>query len=407
MCKTNNPCYRPGAALEFPLPLHLRQLLFVLFGTLLMFCGAARAEDVDDQYVHVLVLMQQGDVLKTSGDNTAAVAKYRAAQAALAAFRKDHPDWNVKVVNYRSNTIVAKIIEITGEAPPGTITTGAQSSASTSGQTVKLLEAGAEPRTMLRLHPKAGDKQTVLITMKMAMDMKMGETQMPATKLPPMAMTMDVTVNSVSPDGDIDYDTVISDAIVIDDPEAQPLVVEGMKKALASLKGLTGTRSITSRGIVKKAETKVPPGIDPQTRQIMDQMRDTMANLSHPFPEEAIGPGAKWETKTPIKSQGLTISQAGTYELVSVEGDRVTAKSTITQSAANQKMPSPAMPTMKMDLTKMTGKSTGNINFDLAQVMPPDLTLDMHADMLMAMNNGGQKQNMSMTMDMNLRVETK
>jgi hypothetical protein len=45
---------------------------------------------------------------------------------------------------------------------------------------VRLLESGTEPRKVLRVQPKAGDKQIVAFTMKMAMDPAL------VTNLPPI-----------------------------------------------------------------------------------------------------------------------------------------------------------------------------------------------------------------------------
>jgi hypothetical protein len=419
MCKTKNPGCRPATTQEFLFSTGGTRCFGLLLVVLMLILAsvAARAQEVDDQYVQVLTLVQQGDALKTAGDNTAALAKYRAAQDALKVFRKDHPDWNTKVVGYRSNSIVAKIAEITGETIPGTgapapgstgsAQTGSKTSTATSGQTVKLLEAGAEPRKVLRLHPKPGDKQTVLMTMKMGMEMQMGETQAPAVKLPPMVLTMEATIKDVSPDGDISFDTVISDASVGDEPGAMPQVAEAMKTAMGGVKGLTGKGITSSRGVNKKTEMQKPAGADAQMVQVMDQMKDTFANLSTPFPEEAVGAGAKWELRKTVKSQGMTISQIETYQLASLEGDRLSAKATVTQSAANQKIQNPAMAGVKMDLTKMTGKGGGELTLDLAQAMPSAGNLDMHSEMAMSMNTGGQKSAMNMKMDINVKLESK
>jgi len=79
------------------------------------------------------------------------------------------------------------------------------------------------------------------------------------------------------------------------------------------------------------------------------------------LPEEAVGPGAKWEVKMPVHSQGMTIAQTTSYELLSLEAERLTVTNTVSQSASNQKIQSPVMPGLKVDLTKMTGTGTGNI----------------------------------------------
>jgi len=226
-------------------------------------------------------------------------------------------------------------------------------------------------------------------------------------KLPAMILNMDITVKSVSPEGDIAYELVLSDASVADEPDVMPQVAQAMKTSLEGVKGLTSTGIMSNRGISKTNEIKVPAGADPQTRQAMDQVKETMTKVLAPFPEEAVGPGAKWEAKMPIKSQGMTIDQTATYELVSLEEDHITARITIAQRAANQKMQNPAMPALKLDLTKMVGNGGGDLTLDLAKIVPPQATLQSHSELSMNMNNAGQKQTMDMKLDLNVRIESK
>src|SRR5262249_44907677 len=155
----------------------------------------------------------------------------------------------------------------------------------------------------------------------------------PAVKLPGMTMIMDSTVKSVSASGEIEYEMAMTDASVADEPGVIPQVAEAMKTSLAGLKGLSGTGTMSNRGQNLGTDFKVPASADPQTRQAIEQMRESVANLSSPLPEEAVGPGAKWTVRTMPKSQGLTIDQTATYQLVSVEGDRLNEKVTIAQSA--------------------------------------------------------------------------
>ena len=82
-------------------------------------------------------------------------------------------------------------------------------------------------------------------------------------------------------------------------------------------------------------------------------------------------------------------------------------KSDIAQRAANQKIQVPAMPGMKVDLTRMTGKGSGETTIDLAQIMPTAGNAEIHTDLSLAMNAGGQAQKMGMKTDVNLRIETK
>jgi hypothetical protein len=243
--------------------------------------------------------------------------------------------------------------------------------------------------------------------MKMAMEMKMGEMQLPQTKLPTMKLVLDTTIKAISPEGDITYDMVMTEASIEEDPGVLPQVVEAMKSSLGSMKGLSGTGIISSRGINKGSDIKVPDGADPQMRQAVEQMKESFTRTAVPLPEEPVGLGAKWEAKMPIKSQGMVITQIANYELTSIEGERLTAKSTVTQTAADQKIENPAMPGLKIDLKKMTGNGNGEVNFDLARLLPVHGSVKFHSDMAMGMNAGGQAQAMDMKMDMDLTLESK
>jgi hypothetical protein len=136
-------------------------------------------------------------------------------------------------------------------------------------------------------------------------------------------------------------------------------------------------------------------------------MKESIGSMSSPFPDEAIGVGAKWEVKRPLKTQGMTIDQVASYELKSIKEDHAEVASTVSQSAANQKISNPAAPQMKMDLVKMAGTATGNVTFDLAHFFPSSATIDSHSETSMKMAMGGKAQEMSMKMDMNMRMEAK
>jgi hypothetical protein len=170
---------------------------------------------------------------------------------------------------------------------------------------------------------------------------------------------------------------------------------------------LTGTGTMSNRGINKGTELKVPPEADPQIRQVIEQMNESFSRLAAPLPEEAVGPGASWEVKMPLKSQGMTIDQTATYTLVSMDGDRFVTRSSIAQRASNQKIQNPAVPAVKVDLTRMTGKAEGNVAFDLGRLLPHEGTLGYESELSMGMNTDGQTQAMTMKLVLNLRLEEK
>lgn len=383
---------------------------------LLLTLGVARADGPDEDYVTVMSTISAADSLNLHGNTSQAHAQYIQAWQELSALHRTNPDWKNDIVTYRLKSLAEKIAA-TAEvpaAPASTDTTtgktnsGAGSSvAKTAKAQVKLLDAGSEPRTALRLHPSAGDQQTLTMTMKMGMDMTMAGKSNPSVSIPPMAMTMVVDVKSVAPNGDISYTVTYDDVSVATDTNTLPAVEAAMKSALAGIKGMSGTGKLSSHGIHLGMQMKLPPNANPQMTQIMNQMKDSFSSSALPLPEEAVGVGAKWEYKTKLKSQGMTIDQTITSELVSIDGDHATLRNTILQSAANQKVQNSAMPGLKVDLAKLTGTGTGTSTLDLSKLLPVAATLDEKTETSMAINMGQQKQNMDMTMNINIAIESK
>jgi len=405
MSKKDNP--GPGNTTSKVFASKRTRFFGMIFLAFLLANYPVQGQNKDDDYFRIYTLIQQADSLSKNGANAPALTRYQQAQSALRNFQKAYPDWNAKVISFRSNYLVQRVAALSQAGPSTATLQGDTKGAGDDQIQVKLLEPGAEPRKVLRLHPNPGDKQTMTLTMKMAIEMKMGDMQNPAMKLPAMIMTMDLTVKSVSPQGGIAYEMVLTDANVADEPDVIPQVAEAMKKSLEGVKGLVSTGIMSNRGIKETNEIKAPAGADAQTRQAIDQMKESMAKVSVPLPEEAIGPGAKWEAKMSIKSQGMTIDQTATYELTAIEEDHITARLTIAQSAANQKIQNPTMPALKLDLTKMVGNGGGDLTLDLTKIVPPQATLASHSELSMNMNTSGQKQTMEMKLDLNVQIEAK
>ena len=109
----------------------------------------------------------------------------------------------------------------------------------------------------------------------------------------------------------------------------------------------------------------------------------------------------------PFKSQGATIDQTATYQLASLEDERLVVKTTIAQRAANQTIETAALPGLKLKLTKMTGTGTGSTSVVLTQLLPAERTLDLHTEQAVTMDAGGQPQPLTVTTDLKLRSEAK
>ncbi len=390
--------------------IHLKLFASLALFALLLAAGPARAGEPDEDYLPIYTQIQEADSLATSGQATQALAIYREAVTALQGFQKKYPTWNQRMVSARLNRVVEKISALSEKPaaapqPRTNVAAGAAPPASERSGTpvgqAKLLEAGAEPRQVLRLHPKAGDKQTLDMTVKVTMENKVGAMETPAMKLPAIKMTLEVAVKSVSAEGDIAYEMVMSDINVADDTGAGAQLAELLKASLDTAKGMSATGTVSDRGVSKAVEVKIPGGIDQQSRQTMEQMKDSFSGAIVMLPEEAVGPGAKWEVRKTNKSQGFVVDQTQTYELVAADGDRLTAKTTVAERAANQKIGG------KVDITKYVGTGTGELTYELGHLLPPTASSDSHVDMTMSMGGGAQKQMIIKKTDINVRIQAR
>ena len=381
---------------------------FVL-ALLLAACSSAQAEEPDAKYMRSYYAIEQADSLAKRGQTEAAKAKYQAAQAALKDLKNISPTWNTKAVAYRLSYVNERIESLSQPpAPAATEVAGdakatAQSGALAPGTEVKLLSAGAEPRQALRLQVKSGETQKAVMTLQMAMSMGGAGELM---KIPAIKMDLDAEIKGVNA-GDINCETRLGDVGIESEAGSAPQLVDAMKASFGNLKGMVIVSTISDRGSSKKAEVKLPPGADASARQSMEQMKESFLNSQVVLPEEPVGPDAKWEVKQKIKSQGMTIDQTTTHHLVSMEGNVLNIESSIEQSAANQKVANPAMPQLKVDLTKMTGKSKGQLTVDLTKVLPTAATINGGAEMVMSAGAGAQAQSMTMKMGANIKIESK
>jgi hypothetical protein len=363
----------------------------------------AATPSLEEQYLGIYYQIQQADSFNANGQPARALAKYKEAQTNLATFQHAHPDWNTKMLSFRQSYLSDKIASL---AQPASSAAESGGGAIAAPAQVKLLEAGAEPRKALRLHPAPGDKQSVTMTTKIGMDISAGEKQQ-AVKLPSMTLTLEATVKSVSANGDIAYETVISDMSAAEAPESGE-TPDAMKTAMDSIKGVKGAETMSNRGLTKSSSMKLPAAsADPQVRAAFSQLLSGGLSGGIPLPEEPIGPGAKWEVKRHTKAQGISQDHTSTYELVAIEGERLTVKTTATRQAPVQKIQNPAMRGMQVEVTKLTGSGDGSMTFDLTKVMPLEAAMDMQVTTVMDMSIGGQTQSMTTKMDQSMKLEAK
>jgi hypothetical protein len=283
------------------------------------------------------------------------------------------------------------------EAPTKTAPSTEDDSASAKekiGLKVELIDAGATPRTAMRLTPEVGSIQTCEMRMTMGMTMKMGAQAMPTNTIPEQSFTIEITIKDVLDNGDIQYDLAYTDARAIAAAGVQAEVVEVMNQALRPLKGMTGRGLVTETGIAKSAELNIPDDAPADFKNLMSGMTEALERLSMAIPEEPIGVGAKWKTTQDLKTNGILLTQSTTYHLVGIEGNVLVLETSVDQQAEPQDFVPANVPadSVKAHLDELQSSGDGKVRLDLQALMPSESTADITSKVSMEITAAGQSQ---------------
>src|SRR5262245_44356322 len=191
--------------------------------------------------------------------------------------------------------------------------------------TVELLKPGLQPRAPLRITAPAGSAVTSTVTQDLLLLQRvLGKLQTPTNVT--VSTDLQMTVTAVDAQGRRTVSFTYSNSTV------------------PALNGVTGTVAISDRGVATSGSFEFPPGTDATTQQVLGQYEDQFASLSTPFPEEAVGNGARWKVTQHPEVNGLRMTQSIVYTLLQRKGSVLTLESTTHQTAARQPLKSPNLP---------------------------------------------------------------
>ena len=203
--------------------------------------------------------------------------------------------------------------------PSGTGGTGAADVPS-----VEVVDAGAEPRTQLRLDVDEGYRETVTMVLHQTSAIE-GRVE----EAPTMTLRYSQSVESVTED-EIEVAMAYEDVRVVGRGPSRG-VARSLEESLAPLEGITGTTTFAPDGSVLDAEVDVPDDVPDPVRSMIQQLSSQAAVVSVPMPSEPVGEGAVWTVAGELALAGIDSTQEATYTLESVEGDRYKVAVEVTQ----------------------------------------------------------------------------
>lgn len=246
---------------------------------------------------------------------------------------------------------------------------------------VELLNAGTKPKQELRFKPTVNAKETATMTMSMDIATFISGKPVPKINLPASVMTMEMVATKIDALGNIHYQFTYSDADIVGDRTALPKVIDAMRSQIKKIVGLSGSVIVDNRGQTKAHSLDLPEGLDKNTKEMIEQMSNSINQLSSPVPEQAVGIGAKWRVSSSPNIGGMKLAQVATYQLVSLQNNVATFSVNIKQHAAPQNLIQPGLPVgTTLTLKSFDSQGQGQVTMGLNQLTPIHSTMSMRSN---------------------------
>ncbi len=270
---------------------------------------------------------------------------------------------------------------------------------------VKLLSSGKGAKQKLRFTLKPGSVEKMVMRTDMEMEMKIPGMPMPAMKMPTMVMGMTLSIGDRTGGDEARFGYIFDEAHAVNRPGVQANMVEAIDKALGTAKGTTGGGIISDRGMTRENTINLPAGLPPQMKQAMQSAERSMEQLASPLPRQAVGVGARWQTKQVITENGMHLEQLVTYKLVELHGKTGKLTFEVVQKGKPQSLTLPGMPA-KAHLDRYKASGSGTMTFDLDRLVPTS-TVSLSAAYTMSVTAGGKKQTIDTKLSMTMGVSPK
>lgn len=236
-----------------------------------------------------------------------------------------------------------------GAAPTGNGANGANGQAA-DAHISKLLEPGAEPRVVRRYAFAAGKPELRVGQVRVAVTVVAPGRPPEQQAEPALDLTMKLSTKGLAK-GNFPFEVKLEKASLAEGQGLDPRTAAEAQKQLSPLVGLGAKLDISPRGVVGDLtfagdEKMAKPG----TAEVLQMLQQTLEFAAVPFPDEAIGVGAKWEMSTVNVAQGTKVTTTTVFLLKEWAGDGGVITAEIARSAPKAPLQDPRMPGAQLTL---------------------------------------------------------
>ncbi|HEY9873545.1 MAG TPA: DUF6263 family protein, partial [Candidatus Obscuribacterales bacterium] len=168
-------------------------------------------------------------------------------------------------------------------------------------------------------------------------------------------------------------------------------------------------------GQSKGSSFGLPQQLDGSTKKMIEQISNSLNQISSPVPSEAVGIGATWRHSASLNLSGMNLIQTTTYQLVDLKDNVATIKVNVQQHADPQKLTLAGLPAnANLTLKSYNSQGQGQVKMQLNRMMPIQSTVSIRAntDTNMSMpatsgTNAAKAETVPMKMDLLMDLSLK
>lgn len=265
---------------------------------------------------------------------------------------------------------------------------------------IVLVDSGEGEKSGLRYRLDAGSIH------HMVMVMTMSNPQVPAIQMPGVRFAVVMKVLEANEDRARLSMSMPKDPDLIATEGAPPELVANLSEGFRGMSAFRGQSTLTSLGVTEELELQFDTE-DPRLEQFLGSMKQSMRQLTIPFPAEPVGVGARWKTLQQIVGL-VTVYQLGSFELLQRAGSSVTLGMKLEQLTPKQAIALPGTPPeVTVDVSaEVAGSGQGDGEMTLNLYSPvPRSHASLESVTTMTVRAGDEVREMVMNMTVLVEVE--
>ncbi len=242
--------------------------------------------------------------------------------------------------------------------------------------------AGASGFDNLRFRAPEGTPQTLVFELRVALHAGAGASDGPTLKLPVARLTTELVLGDETGAGERHGELGFVDWMVLEEPGQIVAVARSLRASFPLLADVRGYLLFDERGVVREGDFDVPAALERsrELKGVLDGLREAFPQLTVPLPEEPVGVGARWSVATTVRRpDGTSIDQTKRYTLEAREGDELTLRFEITQTAGPQ-----ATRGAGVRLESLAATGEGRVRVRLDEMFPRSLKMTQKTELRMS-----------------------